>query len=219
MYLIVIPFITSVSSAIGKWIDDNGKFSAILTIQLVIAFFQGIGILVCCFVFLSLTSGIIVSVIVLCLAYVVIQVYIYVKNDYYFPLVWQVINSSLAVLIVIASFVAALIIDGFSNFFGFSISLWLIAFFILLYAFSELISDIKNFKRKPIFFSPWIFPVYIYNPKKNDVESHNEPSIALILGFLILMLWSLLASVWITPVGFGVSVGAVLELILVIIIL
>jgi hypothetical protein len=27
VYLIVIPFITSITSAIAKWIDDNGRFS------------------------------------------------------------------------------------------------------------------------------------------------------------------------------------------------
>ena len=32
VYLLVIPFITSVLSALGKWIDDKGKFTAPLII-------------------------------------------------------------------------------------------------------------------------------------------------------------------------------------------
>ena len=125
----------------------------------------------------------------------------------------------MATLAVVASFVVSWWIEDFDNLLGFSISIWILAFFILLYAFAELFSDIQSFKKKPIFISPWIFPIYIYNPKKNDVESHNAPAVALIIGFLILMFWSLMASVWIEPVGFGVSLSALIELFLVIIVL
>lgn len=174
-------------------------------------------IIVSCYLFVSWQSGIIVSAIVVAAAYVIFSVWIYIKNEYYFPVVFQIINMTLAILIIIGTFIVSLIVNDFSNFFGFSISLWILAFFILLYAASELGTDILNFSKRPVFFSPWIFPVYIYNPKKNDVESHNLPSIALLIGFLILMLWSLLASVWITPVGFGVSICAGLEILLIIV--
>ena len=175
--------------------------------------------LVCAYVFLTFIPGVIISVIIVLLGYIVLQVWIYFKNDYYLPKVWQIINITIISIIIAASFIVSLFIDAFSNFLGFSISLWILSFFILLYSFAEISSDIKNLDKKPIFISPWIFPIYIYNPKKNDVEPHNMPAVALIVGFCIAILWAVLASIWIEPTYVGVSLSIIFELILIIIIL
>lgn len=53
VYLIVIPFITSISTCIFKWIDDKGKFSFFFLIQLIISVIQGIGMLVIAYVFMT----------------------------------------------------------------------------------------------------------------------------------------------------------------------
>ena len=95
----------------------------------------------------------------------------------------------------------------------------MLAFFLFLYAGAEIFSDIRNIETKPIFYSPWIFPVYIYNPKKNDVEKHNSPAIALIVGFLIMICWSVLCSVWIKPFYVGVSLSIMFELMLIVCVL
>ena len=81
----------------------------------------------------------------------------------------------------------------------------------MIYAGSELSSDLANIEKKPIFFSPSIFPVYIYNPKKNDVDPKNGPTIALLTSLVILMLWSVTCTVWVYPHNIGVSVGILLE--------
>lgn len=65
---------------------------------------------------------------------------------------------------------------------------------------------------KPLFFSPWIFPVYVFNPKKNDVESHNLPSIAVITSFIVLLVWSALASIWIYPHSVGITLTVLFEI-------
>jgi hypothetical protein len=133
------------------------------------------------------------------------------------PRAWTIVNVILVILLIAGSFISALIIPEFANFLGFSISIWITAFFILMYAFAELYSDIKNIETKPVFFSPWIFPVYIYSPKKNDVERHNMPAAAFIIGMLIMMFWAVLSTVWIDPFAVGVSLSVIFELILVII--
>lgn len=175
--------------------------------------------LVCAYVFLTFIPGVIISGIILLLSYVVLQVWIYFKNDYYMPKPWQIVNLILIIITILSSFIVSLIVEDFSNFLGFSISIWTLAFFILLYSFAEISTDIKNIHKKPIFISPWIFPVYIYNPKKNDVEPHNMPAVALIIGFYILILWAIFASIWIQPTYVGVSLSIIFELILIIVIL
>lgn len=132
------------------------------------------------------------------------------------PNLWAGINIFIVVCIIVAATVVSLIVDGFEVFVGVSISTWVFAGLLLVYAASELLSDLKNMEKKPVFYSPWVFPVYIYNPKKNDVESKNGPAIALVCGFLVLITWSVIASVWIYPHNVGVSLSILFEHVLVI---
>lgn len=141
------------------------------------------------------------------------------KNDYYMPNLWTVINLLIVSCIIIASTVVSLCVEGFRVFTGVSISIWVFAALLLVYALSEITSDLMNMEKKPIYFSPWVFPVYIYNPKKNDVEPHNLPSISLITGLLVLILWSITASVWIYPHNVGISLSILFENVLVIAVL
>lgn len=219
IYLMVIPFITSITSAIAKWIDDKGKFSMMFLVQLIITFIQGVGMLVLAYIFLTYIPGVIISGVVVILGYIVLQTWIYIKNDYYLPKVWYIINITIISILVAAVFIVSLCIEAFANFLGFSISVWILAFFFLLYSFSEISSDIKSVDKKPLFISPWIFPIYIYNPKKNDVEPHNLPAVAMIVGFCILIVWSILASIWIEPTSLGVGLSIIFELILLILIM
>ena len=132
------------------------------------------------------------------------------------PNLWAGINILIVVCIIVAATVVSLIVEGFEVFVGVSISTWVFAGLLLVYAASELLSDLKNMEKKPVFYSPWVFPVYIYNPKKNDVESKNGPAIALVCGFLVLITWSVIASVWIYPHNVGVSLSILFEHVLVI---
>ena len=72
IYLMVIPFITSITSAIAKWIDDKGKFSMMFLVQLIITFIQGVGMLVLAYIFLTYIPGVIISGVVVILGYIVL---------------------------------------------------------------------------------------------------------------------------------------------------
>ena len=128
------------------------------------------------------------------------------------PKVWSYINLVIGTILILAPAIASLCIPGFKVFFGFSLSIWVFALLLFIYSFAEIFSDVAHLETKPLFFSPWVFPVYIYNPKKNDVESHNLPSICMMIAFIVLLLWSVLASIWITPHHIGVSLSILFEL-------
>lgn len=135
------------------------------------------------------------------------------------PTLWTVINLIIVSAIIISVTVVALIVEDFSTYFGISISTWVFALVLLVYAGSEIFSDLANIETKPVFFSPWIFPVYTYNAKKNDVEPHNGPAIAMISGLLILMVWSVTCTVWVYPHNVGVSLSILFEEVLIILVL
>lgn len=208
--LIVIPFITSSTAAVLKWLDNKGQFTPFLIAQMVITLIQGIGMLVCAFIFLTWVQGTIISAFIGVMIYIAIQVSIYVKNEYYMPPFWNTLNFILLVLAIISSFVVSLFIPGLHIFLGFSISVWFLCALLLLYGYGNLLIDWVNMQKKPIFYSPWIFPIYKYDPRKQDVVPHNRAAASAIAGLVILIMWSVLASVWITPthVGVGFSIIA-----------
>ena len=161
-------------------------------------------------------QGIIVSVIVAALLYIISQIYIYVKNDFYMPNLWTAINLVFVIGIIISATVVSFFFDQYRTFTGISISCWVTAALFIVYALSEIGSDLAKMEKTPVFFSPWIFPVYIYNAKKNDVEPHSFPTVSLMIGFTIIILWSVLCSCWVYPHNVGVSVGILFELLLII---
>lgn len=132
------------------------------------------------------------------------------------PTLWTVINLIIVGLVIIAATVVSWFVEEYRTFLGISISIWVFAALLLVYALAEIGSDVMKMETKPVFFSPWVFPVYIYNAKKNDVEPHNLPTIALITGLLVLLAWSVLCSVWVYPYNVGVSLGILFEEILII---
>ena len=140
--------------------------------------------------------------------------YIYVKNGYFMPKLWNRINDIASTLLCLAPVICGIVLKDFLAYIGFSISVWTLAFFTMIYAVSNIYSDIKHSNTKPIFFSPWIFPVYVFDPKRNDVKLHNTPAIALIMSLMILICWSATCTVWVTPSYIGVALGIAFELML-----
>lgn len=141
--------------------------------------------------------------------------YIYANNDYEMPVAWASINIAIVVCIIISATVVSLIVEGFEVFFGVSISIWVFAGLLLVYAVTEITSDLNNMETKPVYYSPWVFPVYIYNAKKNDVEANNGPCAALVIGIMILISWAVIASIWVFPHNAGVSLSILFEYLLV----
>jgi len=90
-----------------------------------------------------------------------------VKNDYYMPNLWTAINLIIVSGIIVSSTVVSFFFsEEFRIFSGISISIWVLAAMMLVYAIAEIGSDLSKMETKPVFFSPWLFPVYVYNPKK-----------------------------------------------------
>ncbi len=209
--LIVIPFITSCVASILKWIDSKGKFTPFFIAQLTIAGLQAIGMLVCAFVFMSWVQGVIIAAVFTVLSYVIFQVIVYLKNDQYMPTVWVIVNCLVVICAVIATFVASFLVKEISIFMGFSIALWLTAFLLLVFGSLRIAYDMQLMKSRPIFFSPWVFPIYRFDPKKQTVVPANLPAGCILTALVLLLFWSILATAWFAPTHAGVALSILFE--------
>ena len=62
------------------------------------------------------------------------------------------------------------------------------------------LADQQDFEESPIYYSPWLVPVYKYDTQLNDVVSHLTP-VGVLLGFVsLLLLWSLVATAELRPI-------------------
>jgi hypothetical protein len=213
--LIVIPFITSCIAAVLKWIDNKGKIDRFLLGQLILTLLQGIGMLVCAFVFMTWRQGVVIACVIGVLSYIGFQVWIYQKNDYYMPRLWIIVNICFALVAVIATFVASLIVPELTIFTGFSVSCWLFSVLSFVFGAGRLFLDYMNLKKRPVFFSPWVFPIFRYDPAKKDIRRQNLPVVSLIASLVVLIFWAVLATVWFTPTHVGVSLTILFEMILI----
>jgi uncharacterized membrane protein len=127
---------------------------------------QAGGMLVCAFIYMTWKDGVGIAAFSIVLGYIIFQVIIYMKNDQYLPRIWVIINIVVVICAIIATFVASFFVGELSIFMGFSISAWLSALLLLVFGIFRITYDIRNMKQRPIFFSPWVFPIYIFDPKK-----------------------------------------------------
>jgi hypothetical protein len=167
--------------------------------------------LVCAFIYMTWKQGVVISCVIGVLLYIAFQVIIFLKNGNYMPRLWFIINLVIVTCSIIASFIASGFVGELSNFIGFSISTWLLAFLLIVFGLGKTIYDIRSMKNRPIFFSPWVFPIYVFNPSKQDVQANNLPAGAILGSFMLMIMWGVLATAWITPGDVGVTITILFE--------
>lgn len=161
-----------------------------------------------------------VTIVLICILIFVIwmsvNIYIFKKNNGRLPKMWRIINLIIFILIYCALFGATFYIDDFSNFAGFSIIILGTAALLMSWALNKFRKNIANIDRKPIFFSPWIFPIYRFSCKKNDVILYNGPTIVLLSSLLLVLVWAILAAAFLKPYWIGICISILIEITLVV---
>jgi len=105
---------------------------------------QGLAMIICAFIFMTYIQGVVVLVFIVIISYILLQGYIYKKNEFYMPTAWIIVNSVLIFLGVIAPFIVQFFIENLLAFEGISVSIWILSFFIFLYAITTISADIRN---------------------------------------------------------------------------
>ena len=214
-----IPFMVILISCLYKWYDKKGYLDQFVLITMPLALLTGILLIISCFIFLGPISGSVFSGLIAGIIYIGAVIYIYYKKGGYLPLGWAISNAVLLLLLAASVFVIALFVNNFNTFVGWSISYGIISSLIFLYGFTTLARDLWYAEDEPLYFSPWIFPVFKYNSKKNDIILRNEPVAYVLLSLLLGLGWSFQCTVWIKSVAIGISVSCLVEVVFIIFVL
>jgi hypothetical protein len=101
--------------------------------------------------------------------YAAFQVTLYFKNDGFMDLVWKRVNITIIVLGILGAGVVSIFDDNTSTFAGISYSMSVALFLLWSFALFHFIKDSNESTQKPVYYAGALFPVYKFNPRKNDV--------------------------------------------------
>lgn len=127
------------------------------------------------------------------------------KNDFYLSPRFQTIGNLLVVVGMSVSLAVGLIFD---------VSLLIcLSMFFFLYIFRELMTICaRRFVMEPdvpIFFSPYIFPVFSYSSRTHDLVDETKTAIRLYSAMVMTILWGITFAIFVNPQSLGVTVACV----------
>jgi hypothetical protein len=215
-YFLGLPFVVVFLTCLYKWYDKKWKMDQFVKITLGVLLLFGFCEIVLCFILIGPITGVLFSIIVAVIIYVTLAIYVYYKKGGYLPFGWVIANMVALSLAAFSIFIIALSWNDFNTFVGWSISYGIIVLMIFLYGAVQLGRDIMKAEIEPIYFSPWVFPIFKYTIKKNDIELRNGPVALILLCILLTLCWSFQLSVWVDSVTAGIAVSCLCEVILII---
>jgi len=205
-YIIFIPFVTSLVTSMFKLQDDqeDNRISPMFWFLFSVCLAHAIAMIVILYMFVGPKLGSIILGLVVVVVYLFAQIQIFKHNEFKMPKPWVYTNAVLFSAIFLAVLIWSIMNPQFSSFAAFTVAL-LCAIIIGVIAAGVLFTrDEANFHKAPIFYSPWLMPIYKYKPNKNDVVIHRGPTMMLATCGVLFMAWGLLACVLIRPVWIGV---------------
>eukprot|EP01022_Parablepharisma_sp_SALTPOND_P018333 TRINITY_DN298_c0_g2_i2.p1 TRINITY_DN298_c0_g2~~TRINITY_DN298_c0_g2_i2.p1 ORF type:complete len:1600 (-),score=108.51 TRINITY_DN298_c0_g2_i2:6731-11431(-) len=114
-----------------------------------------------------------------------------------------IVAVGIACVIMVYNFIA----KTFDGFLGFSISYLLITLGVFIAATYKLGHAIWNSRTAPVLFSGFIFPVYRYNQNQGYPVLFNGPVYVIYISMGAFMFWTVLLSIYVEPMYYGVTAG------------
>ena len=164
-YAVGIPFATSLYVLAHKWIDMKGKMTKFVILLIVGLAIKLVLMIVLCYWLQGPISGSILLGVLIFIGFIAAQILIYIKIGY-LPFLWKVIVVALIACICFIAYLVSWIIDYFIIF---SVAWWIFIILIILFSGFNIFTDIRDIEKSPLYFSPWIFPIYKYDKKKDDI--------------------------------------------------
>jgi hypothetical protein len=137
-----------------------------------------------------------------------------IKYNKHVPLKYKLLTIFLVLCISLSALIAALLLDSFNDFLGFSITYLFFTFIFLALSIRMIYKDLSMSDEEPFYFSPWIFPIYKFNKKEGTLIKRSLPFMIFLFGNLLLLIWTVIATIWIDPNYLGVSLSCIVECIL-----
>jgi hypothetical protein len=143
--------------------------------------------------------------------YFVGQLYMFVMNDFYLEERWLNINRAIVACMVLAAFVVSLFVEEMSEYAGASYSMLVLLCLLWGFGVFHFAVDFNQRDERPVHYSLTIFPIFKFDPKRNDVVEHYVPMAAWIFGIVLVTLWTLLTNNQLKPTWFGPLVLLLLQ--------
>lgn len=209
-YLIFVPGFIAVLTGLYKYHHRKWSVNPFTIVMTIITF----GLIVVFTVFLWVrkgwTAGIITLGIDALILYGAVMSYFYAANDYHFSCFFKISNVGIIILAMCAVMLASWIVPSFEPFIGFTITFALIIGIGAVYFFIQLISMCHDDLLSPIFFSPYVFPAYQYSAIRDTSVHASFNVLGLYFCLLCGIFWSIMLSIYLQPMYYGVSVSAII---------
>ena len=118
----------------------------------------------------------------------------YYQNDFALRPFWLYFDGILAFIIMIGPLIASFITNFLTIYQGISVSGGILVGYLWFYAFSHFLRDFYQMDSRPVYFSNSLFPIYKFNEKTKDIDTHHRPITSWIIGLIIIMLWAFLTN-------------------------
>ncbi len=214
--MVVLPLTFSLLSGLYKWRDNKWKFDGFVIGMGVISIIFILASIIIVWWLFSLTAGLVLLLVGALILYGIVSIICYIRNNFFMPRPLFYTNLAVSLVIVLIALALSIAYDSFSIFLGFSISYGTLVMLVLGLGLDQLLADLFNLEDEPLFFSPWVFPIYQYDSKKDHLISRNQGALLVYLSLLLTLAWSVLCVVWLEPMYIGVGVCALCEMLLVI---
>lgn len=89
--------------------------------------------------------------------------------------------------------------------------IWILLVLLTFATLARWVADRSRMNEMPIYYSPWIFPIYKYYPDANDVEPYSSAVVAFYFISAIVWFWCIWVSVEISPSWLGAFLSCLLE--------
>lgn len=200
MMLFVYPAFILLCSSIIKWWDDEWK----LCKKTLTYMWVNLVVLILCHIPLYFWANYLVAIsfliilIVLILAYYMIRQW--VIHDYYIApkMIHKLMRGSVTIIVIL---LLVSLIFSVSLVYFLSVSLIIIAAFFVI-DFCICVSNRND--DSPLYFSPYLFPIYSYDAKTNTIKDENRCGIDMISVMILAIAWGFILIAFVHPIGIGV---------------
>jgi len=74
--------------------------------------------------------------------------------------------------------------------------------------------DEAQYDKDPVFYSPWLLPVYKYKSGKNDIDTHKTPTMLMLTCCVFMLGWGVFTTVCVKPIWIGVCITIIAEVLI-----
>lgn len=232
--LILIPFITAFIALCLKAYRDNTNGRKMTTgfwVFLIINFIHCIGLVIVMYLYLSNALATTTLLVLGLLLIVFVQYVLRIKYSnkplkitdkvkvasYTLERMWNIFNTLLFVGVMVGMIAYLRNHDEFADFLSITILFMMIIFVLALLTLATFVADRTRMDDMPIYHSPWIYPIYKYYPKENDIEPYNSAVTIFFSTCFVGLMWSIWTSIEITPSWLGVAMTCLIEAITVVV--